>query len=173
MTTTFARLPDSDDVDDLLVVLPAPSLATRPPFSYDELRHAAARHATSDPLSRAIWHELLACLRLTSLALQMEATSDDPGAQALTVAYALSAGRRGSASLQRRLQRDRRRRGRTLGVRYAPRVGAPVERTSLRLTGLMLGAAPADLELLEAALGSHNATLEEWRGTLTRRLRSG
>jgi hypothetical protein len=173
MTTTCARLPDADVANDLLVVLPARSLATRPPFSYDELLCAATRHERIDPMTRDVWHEVLACLRLTSLALQLEATGNDPGAQAVTVAYALSAGRRGSVSLQRRLQRDRRRRGRTLGVRYAPRAGAPVERTSLRLTGLVLGAAPADLELLEGALGSHNTSLEDWRGALTRRLRSG
>jgi hypothetical protein len=115
---------------------------------------------------------VLSCVRLTSLALQLEASVDDTGARAVTVAYALSAGRRGSLALHRRLRHDHRRSARTLGVRYTLRPGSPVERTSLRLTGLLLGATPADLELLDAALANHNDALESWRATLTQQLRT-
>jgi hypothetical protein len=159
---------------DLLVVLPAAphsdDAAAKSVSFYDELLAAAGRHERSDARSRGIWHEVLTCLRLTALARQLE-TTDDAGAQAVAVSYALSAGRRASMAMQRRLRRGQRRCERTLGVRYAPRVGSSIERTSLRLTGLLLGAAPADLELVDAALASHNNALEEWRATLARRLR--
>jgi hypothetical protein len=157
----------------LLVVLPgATTDRNGAPSFYDELLAAAARHDRSDPRSRGVWHEVLMSVRLTSLALHLEASTEDAGAQAVTVAYALSAGRRGSVALQRRLRRDHRRLGRTLGVRYTVRAGSPVERTSLRLTGLLLGASPADLELLEAALATHNEALEQWRSTLTHQVRA-
>jgi hypothetical protein len=173
MTTTSAGRSGLDVSRDPLVVLPDARLGRDgTPSFYDELLAAAARHDRSDPRGRGIWHEVLASVRLTSLALQLETSTGDAGAQAVTVAYALSAGRRGSVALQRRLRRDHRRLGRTLGVRYTVRPGSPVERTSLRLTGLLLGASPADLELLEAALAGHNDALETWRGMLTHQLRA-
>jgi hypothetical protein len=173
MTATSAHPPYLDLHNDLLVVVrdttrSGPGMTTSRAF-YDELLLAVGRHERSDPRSRGIWHEVLACVRLTSLALQLEADTEDPGAQAVTVAYALSAGRRGSVALRRRMQRDRRP-NRALGTRDYVRPGLPVERTSLRLTGLLLGASPADLELLDAALANHNEALAEWRATLAHQL---
>jgi hypothetical protein len=173
MTTSSVGHPELDVTRDLLVAVPGAAPGrNRAPLYYDELLAAAARHERSDPRSRGIWHEVLTSVRLTSLALQLEASTQDSGAQAVTVAYALSAGRRSSVALQRRLRRDHRRVGRTVGVRYPLRAGMPVERTSLRLCGLLLGASPADLELLDATLATHNEALEQWRGTLVHQVRA-
>jgi hypothetical protein len=151
---------------------PCDPLLAGPRPIHQELLLAATRHASNDARSRGVWHEVVTCLRLTSMALQLEAGGDDPGAQAVAVSYALAASRKGSIGVERLLRREQRHAG---PVRYLPPVrrGTSVEHTSIRLAGLLFGAAPTDLELVGAALATHSGALEQWRSTLASRVRNG
>jgi hypothetical protein len=126
----------------------------------DELAAAVARHA-DDP-SAGRWAAMAESLQLTALAVSVAWTGEDDGAAALLAACAES------AVLQ------------ALGDRLAERADVRalpfdratsfhrLTRTATRVAGVVLGAAPADDELVGRALHAHLDALRTWQSVLVR-----
>jgi hypothetical protein len=129
--------------------------------AHDELREAADRQGSA-AVPRMTWHLMVETLEFTALAASAEHEGDDGGA-ALLAACAAGSVRRAAMAMPP----DRHAPYPSPRSLHVVVVGGPVHRvrrTSARLAGLLLGARPADPDMVRRALEAHKAALDTWRG---------
>jgi hypothetical protein len=140
----------------------------RPMTARDELRQAVQRQSYPG-VPTMTWQLMVEGLELTALAVCSEHEGDDGNAALLASCAAASLRRAGHAHpLARRSPYP------LTGAPQPGVVGGPVHRvrrTSARLAGLVLGASPADPDLVRRGLEAHESALATWRGDLLARQR--
>jgi len=128
---------------------------------------AVARARTEDALPVQVWRDVAECLEITGVALTCARDGGDPAASALLASCARYAVARAGAGVTQELARTSAARrlhpGPPGGLRDA---AVPVERSWLRLAGLLLSPVPCDVLLLDAVLVGHHAALTAWRRVL-------
>ena len=149
-------------VDDVL----APTCGTDGGPDCSQL-HAVARARTTDALPVEVWRNVAECLEVTGLALSCARDGGDPSASALLASCAMYGASRASAGVARELERTGvPRELRSDAVAAVRDAAVPVERSWLRLAGLLLSPVPCDVLLLDAVLVRHHAALTTWRRVL-------
>ena len=123
-----------------------------------------ARARTADALPVEVWRDVAECLEVTGLALACARDGGDPSASALLASCAMYGASRASAGVVQELARTgTSRRLREPSGAAARQAAVPVERSWLRLAGLLLSPVPCDVVLLDAVLVSHHMALTAWR----------
>jgi len=129
---------------------------------------AVALARTGDALPVELWRDVAECLEVTGLALTCARDGGDPSASALLASCAMYGASRASAGVVQELDRTGTPRRLRDGAAQAllRDAAVPVERSWLRLAGLLLSPVPCDVLLLDAVLVSHHAALSSWRRVL-------